>query len=52
MYEKIHYGTHFTNMFMRNCPERVSVKRIHDEHRLKLIDRLRSDAFSDQEVKG
>jgi isopenicillin N synthase-like dioxygenase len=47
-YKKIHYGTHFTNMFMRNYPERVTAKRIHDEHRLELLDRLRNDAFSDQ----
>jgi isopenicillin N synthase-like dioxygenase len=48
--EKIHYGTHFTNMFMRNYPERVTAKRIHAEHRLELLDRLREDAFSGQGV--
>ena len=44
--EKIHYGTHFTNMFMRSYPERVTAKRIHDEHRLEVLDRLRNEAFS------
>ncbi|QXH65137.1 2-oxoglutarate and iron-dependent oxygenase domain-containing protein [Pseudomonas asgharzadehiana] len=33
--ERIHYGTHFTNMFMRCYPERVTTERI------KLQDRLR-----------
>jgi isopenicillin N synthase-like dioxygenase len=50
-HEKIHYGTHFTNMCMRSYPERVTAKRIHDEHRLELLDRLRNDAFSDKEAK-
>jgi isopenicillin N synthase-like dioxygenase len=36
--EKIHYGTHFTNMFMRNYPDRVTTKRIISEDRLKLLD--------------
>lgn len=49
--EKIHYGTHFTNMFMRNYPERVTAKRIHDEHRLELLDNLREDAFSGNGIK-
>ncbi len=44
--EKIHYGTHFTNMFMRNYPGRITAKRIHDEQRLELLDNLREDAFS------
>ncbi|CAI7643902.1 unnamed protein product [Penicillium discolor] len=36
--EKIHYGTHFTNMFMRNYPDRVTTERILREDRLKLLD--------------
>ncbi|KAJ6187220.1 hypothetical protein N7519_002128 [Penicillium mononematosum] len=36
--EKIHYGTHFTNMFMRNYPDRVTTERILKEDRLKLLD--------------
>ena len=43
--EKIHYGTHFTNMFMRNYPERITAKRMHEEHRLELLDSLRNDAL-------
>jgi isopenicillin N synthase-like dioxygenase len=48
--EKIHYGTHFTNMFMRSYPERVTAKRIHDEHRLVVLDRLRNEAFSAKQL--
>ncbi|KAJ5593203.1 hypothetical protein N7537_010107 [Penicillium hordei] len=36
--ETIHYGTHFTNMFMRNHPDRVTTQRILSEDRLKLLD--------------
>lgn len=36
--EKNHYGTHFTNMFMRNYPDRVTTERILKEDRLKLLD--------------
>lgn len=36
--ETIHYGTHFTNMFMRNYPDRVTTDRILREDRLKLLD--------------
>ncbi|EKV19239.1 2-oxoglutarate-dependent ethylene/succinate-forming enzyme [Penicillium digitatum PHI26] len=37
--EKIHYGTHFTNMFMRNYPDRITTERIIKEDRLQLLDR-------------
>lgn len=36
--ETIHYGTHFTNMFMRNYPDRVTTERMLREDRLKLLD--------------
>ena len=29
----IHYGTHFTNMFMRNYPDRITTKRLLAEGR-------------------
>jgi isopenicillin N synthase-like dioxygenase len=32
--ESIHYGTHFTNMFMRCYPDRVTTRRIYNEDRL------------------
>jgi len=31
--EGIHYGTHFTNMFMRNYPDRITTKRLVAEDR-------------------
>lgn len=34
----IHYGTHFTNMFMRNYPQRITAKRINAEDRMQLLD--------------
>ncbi|KAF4890371.1 2-oxoglutarate-dependent ethylene/succinate-forming enzyme [Colletotrichum fructicola] len=38
--EGIHYGTHFTNMFLRNYPERITTKRMMAENRLaKLQDK-------------
>ncbi|KAK0715895.1 2-oxoglutarate-dependent ethylene/succinate-forming enzyme [Lasiosphaeris hirsuta] len=36
-YEGIHYGTHFTNMFMRNYPDRITTKRLIAEDRYKLL---------------
>jgi len=43
--EYIHYGTHFTNMFMRCYPDRVTTRRIHAEHRLSVLADLRDDAL-------
>jgi len=40
--ERIHYGTHFTNMFMRCYPDRVTTQRIHAEDRLSVLAGLRS----------
>jgi 2-oxoglutarate dioxygenase / 2-oxoglutarate/L-arginine monooxygenase/decarboxylase len=40
--EYIHYGTHFTNMFTRCYPDRVTTQRIHRERRLVTLDRLRA----------
>ncbi|HKN52602.1 MAG TPA: 2-oxoglutarate and iron-dependent oxygenase domain-containing protein [Amycolatopsis sp.] len=39
--ETIHYGTHFTSMFTRCYPERVTTERIHREGRLRTLERLR-----------
>ncbi|MBW0496253.1 hypothetical protein O181_035968 [Austropuccinia psidii MF-1] len=35
--EGIHYGTHFTNMFMRNYPERITTQRLISEDRYDLL---------------
>jgi isopenicillin N synthase-like dioxygenase len=42
--ERIHYGTHFINMFMRCYPDRVTTRRILDEDRLAVLDHLREQA--------
>jgi isopenicillin N synthase-like dioxygenase len=34
----IHYGTHFTNMFMRNYPDRITSRRIQYERRLDILN--------------
>jgi 2OG-Fe(II) oxygenase superfamily len=36
----IHYGKHFTNMFMRNYPERITAKRIEKEGRMGILEEL------------
>jgi isopenicillin N synthase-like dioxygenase len=36
--EKIHYGTHFTNMFLRNYSDRVTSKRMERENRQQLLE--------------
>ncbi|KAL1848374.1 hypothetical protein Daus18300_013620 [Diaporthe australafricana] len=35
--EGIHYGSHFTNMFMRNYPERITTQRLLAEDRYKTL---------------
>jgi isopenicillin N synthase-like dioxygenase len=42
--EFIHYGTHFTNMFMRCYPDRAATDRIHAEGRLTVLGKLRQMA--------
>lgn len=41
--EEIHYGTHFSNMFMRNYPERATAKRMHDEKRMESLEGIRKE---------
>lgn len=35
--EGIHYRRHFTNMFMRNYPERITAKRMLRERRMEIL---------------
>jgi isopenicillin N synthase-like dioxygenase len=42
--EHIHYGTHFTNMFLRCYPDRITTARIHAEDRLSVLAALRAQA--------
>jgi len=44
--DHIHYGTHFTNMFLRCYPDRITTKRIHDERRLDTLKELRDKALA------
>jgi isopenicillin N synthase-like dioxygenase len=39
--ERIHYGTHFTTMFMRCYLDRITTRRILDEGRLSVLEHLR-----------
>jgi isopenicillin N synthase-like dioxygenase len=36
--EGIHYGTHFTNMFLRNYPDRITTRRMAEENRYELLE--------------
>lgn len=40
----IHYGEHFTQMFMRCYPERITTQRIHRENRLGHIAEMKRNA--------
>jgi isopenicillin N synthase-like dioxygenase len=42
--ENIYYGSHFTSMFMRCYPDRITTARIHAEDRLAVLGRLRAEA--------
>ncbi|KAK4223755.1 hypothetical protein QBC38DRAFT_372465 [Podospora fimiseda] len=37
--EGVHYGTHFTNMFIRNYPDRITTHRLMAEDRYSLLSR-------------
>jgi isopenicillin N synthase-like dioxygenase len=39
--DSIHYGTHFTNMFLRCYPDRSTTRRIEAEDRLSVLHALR-----------
>ncbi|WP_046472421.1 hypothetical protein, partial [Allosalinactinospora lopnorensis] len=41
----IHCGTHFTGMFMRCYPDRITTGRILAEDRLAVLSRMRSEAL-------
>ncbi|HEV8691485.1 MAG TPA: 2-oxoglutarate and iron-dependent oxygenase domain-containing protein [Ideonella sp.] len=43
--EYIHYGTHFTNMFARCYPQRVTTRRIEEENRWSVLERLQQEAL-------
>lgn len=43
----IHYGTHFTTMFMRCYPDRITTRRIEAEDRLSILRDLRDKALAD-----
>ena len=36
--EGVHYGTHFTNMFLRNYPDRITSERMAEERRYDLLE--------------
>jgi isopenicillin N synthase-like dioxygenase len=40
----IHYGTHFTNMFMRCYPDRITTRRIISEDRLSILAAMKTNA--------
>jgi isopenicillin N synthase-like dioxygenase len=44
----IHYGTHFTNMFVRSYPQRVTTQRIESEDRWSVLRHLRKQAGADR----
>ncbi|MCC5666085.1 hypothetical protein LC653_19705 [Nostoc sp. CHAB 5784] len=41
----IHYGMHFTNMFMRCYPYRITTRCILDEDRLSVLELLKNEAL-------
>jgi isopenicillin N synthase-like dioxygenase len=50
--EYIHYGTHFTNMFTRCYPERITTRRIFEEDRLLTLDLLKNEALDRLKYQG
>ena len=48
--DHLHYGTHFTNMFMRCYPDRVTTRKILEHDRLQILARLRREAADGQQI--
>lgn len=44
----LHYGTHFTNMFMRCYPERITTKTIEEDERLEILSSQREKSLQQQ----
>lgn len=44
------YGTHFTNMFMRNYPKRITAKRMVAEKRMEKLERISRTPFPFQDT--
>jgi isopenicillin N synthase-like dioxygenase len=44
--DRIHYGTHFTNMFLRGYPDRITTRRIEAEDRLSVLQDLRDKTLA------
>ncbi|UUQ65827.1 isopenicillin N synthase family oxygenase [Pseudomonas fuscovaginae UPB0736] len=44
--ERIHYGDHFTHMFMRSYPERITTRRIHQEDRLARLREMQQRSLT------
>jgi isopenicillin N synthase-like dioxygenase len=44
--EHIHYGSHFTNMFTRCYPQRITTRRIEEEDRWSVLASLREQALA------
>ena len=38
--DALHYGSHFTSMFMRCYPDRITTRKIQEENRLDVLDKL------------
>jgi isopenicillin N synthase-like dioxygenase len=44
--DHLHYGTHFTNMFLRCYPDRITTRRIEAEDRLSVLQDLRDNTLA------
>jgi hypothetical protein len=45
--EGIHYGTHFTNMFLRNYPDRITTHRLMFENRYAKLSEIALNTMPD-----
>ena len=42
-----HFGTHLTNMYVANCPGRITTQYYHRENQLEILNNLRESAFKE-----
>jgi len=49
--DHFHFGTHITNMYLNNCPERITTKYFKRENQAEILKKVREQAYKDMSKK-
>jgi isopenicillin N synthase-like dioxygenase len=50
--ESIHYGTHFTNMFLRCYPDRITTKCIEENNKMDVLGKIRDKLINLDKIES